>query len=107
MSLKKRKKAVVEAVSKNAISGGESVINWQMDRLAEESSELIQAIMKVKRYPDSKERMDNLYEELSHVSIAIDIIIGILGKGTYKKEMSKKISQFEKTYNVYSNARKD
>lgn len=107
MSLKKKKEAVINAILDEAISKGSRGVNWQMDRLAEESSELIQAVMKVKRYPESKERRDNLYEELAHVKLHMDILMKILGKGSYKKEMKKKVSQLEKTYQITEHARKD
>lgn len=74
------------------------LIYWQMDRLAEECSELIQAVMKVKRYPDDDARRDNLYEELSHVRICSDMIMSLLGKSIYDEELDKKMSQLEKYY---------
>lgn len=118
MGLKKRKKRIVEAVRiRNIDLNAEGrrpenyLIDWQMDRLAEECSELIQAVMKVKRYPNNEERLRNLHEELSHVNICSSIVMALIGdKEEYDSEMDKKLSQLERTYVeeiVTIDARKD
>lgn len=108
--LGKRKEKIAESISEiNRFSNDlgrlplNHTIHWQMDRLAEECSELIQAVMKVKRYPNDEVRLQNLYEELSHVNICSSIILSLIGgKDKFRAEMDKKITQLEKTY-----ARKD
>lgn len=102
---KKRSRTLHEAINdrnrnNNAIGRApeDSLMEWQMDRLAEECSELIQAVMKVKRYPGDAIRMANLWEELSHVRICSDIVLSFIGKGDYNDEMDKKLSQLERSY---------
>lgn len=107
MGAKKRKRNIIKAISlrnKDINHIGKETIDWlvlwQMDRLVEECSELIQAVMKVKRYPGNKERMQNLHEELSHVNICSSIVLGLIGdKSEYDKEMSMKLLQLESSYN--------
>jgi NTP pyrophosphatase (non-canonical NTP hydrolase) len=75
-------------------------IEFQKDRLVEECSELIQAIMKVNRYPESESRLDNLFEELAHVKIMTDLMIDWVGKSRVKAKLEEKITQLERTYEI-------
>lgn len=45
----------------------------QLDILQEECAELIQAISKIRRYPNSAERKKNLIEEMTHVLMSIQL----------------------------------
>lgn len=57
-----------EILSKAIAKYGEN----QLDIAQEELSELIQAISKIKRYPNSKDAQLNLIEEIADVSIMIE-----------------------------------
>lgn len=91
----KKRRAALKA---EIISRGD--IEFQKDRVVEECSELIQAIMKVNRYPDSESRIDNLHEELSHVIMMVDLMADWAGRDAIKAKMNEKLTQLEITYGI-------
>jgi len=96
--MKTRLKELISVIHEKPSAEGRGM-HWQMDRLVEESSELIQAVMKVKRYGlEDKSRLSNLYEELSHVHMCLKIVLSFFDKDEFNLELSKKITQMEKTY---------
>lgn len=60
----------------------------QTDMAIEEMSELIKALLKLRRYPDSEQAKKDILEEMADVSIMLDqmkIIYGGYGFERYKK----------------------
>lgn len=51
----------------------------QEDMMIEEASELTKAILKTRRYPDSKEVIENVKEEMADVDIMLDQLKIIYG----------------------------